>query len=240
MGLSIEFLSTLITQSFEMRETLEQAARGAKAGGFSAVQSAPILYTRYPETNVGKMGGVLSNVWNDTILPQSLTEALQKCLTRGGVRAYSDEGITAEVQSIFPTPSANFAQPAIQTTGCSVRTGPGTKYNSTYGSSWIMHIRGSSYFEITFGKYLSQFTALKKSTLKLTHLTSAPGPCYISIVINGKTYKSSYMPPSHGWVYDGFDVSPFIIEGTNTLRLSLLNNAATNYWLNHFSMVYSG
>lgn len=232
----LSMLNSLVETSFRDQKTLQQAAEGAKAGGFDVVQSAPILYLRYSDTAAQDMATVLANIWSASITPKILTTALQSCLILANSRAYDNVVILSSVQQIFPTPAANFASPTIETSHCNVNTGPRTLYKGRY---WILHGNNQSYFNITFNNSFGGFPALTKSTMKLTHLSSAPGPSNITIIINGRAYKKSYNPPSHNWVYDSFDISDFITQGSNTIELKLLNSAATNYWLNHFSLDYS-
>lgn len=100
MNTSIPDLEKIVDRAAALHETLKQAAEGAKAGGFDPVQSAPVLYLRYPATTAHEMASVLLEVWDDTKTYDVVIEALQKCLTRGGTPAYSWAGIIEGLQNL--------------------------------------------------------------------------------------------------------------------------------------------
>jgi hypothetical protein len=118
-----------------------------------------------------------------------------------------------------------------------IETGPHTYYNAYYGHSWILHAPGSSYVRISFET--SSEDAAAPAQLKLSHLSSyVNGQWYspVCITINGKVFLEHYVPNSADWVYDHFDISSYLKEGQNEVRIDFLPGAIGNYWLNYIGI----
>lgn len=117
-----------------------------------------------------------------------------------------------------------------------VKVGPATYYNLYYGNSWLLHSVKSSFVEIDFDKPAD---VKGKATLNLTHLASlVNGKPYspVNISINDNRFLDHYDPASGDWVYDSFDISDYLVDGTNKVKISLCMDAVGNYWINKINV----
>lgn len=112
-----------------------------------------------------------------------------------------------------------------------VSMGQGVYYNSYYGGSWVMHNPGVSYLEVMFSRGEDERGCAK---LTLNHLSSLVGNKYFSPVtlsVNGKTVASHFAPASFNYITDTFDLSGYLVNGENRLRISFDAGAIGNYWI---------
>lgn len=135
---------------------------------------------------------------------------------------------------------ASFAQPKIKVSdGVEVKLGPWVDYNYYYNYSYIMHLNGQSYVEMTFnadeidGNVALWF--VHHSAMVNGHITYAP----VSIVINGQVLEDHYVPNYGTWCYDTWNVTDYVKEGKNTIRITLANDAISQYWFNHIKFFTS-
>ena len=136
----------------------------------------------------------------------------------------------------------SFEKAKIQTSpeSISVDVGPGTYYNYYYGKSWLMHFSGTSFIEVSFDKASD---ANGQTLLYMKHLASqVNGDWYspITISINGDDFIERYNPNEKrsGWHEDTFDITDFIVEGRNTIRIHLDWDAIGNYWINKLAISF--
>ena len=148
--------------------------------------------------------------------------------------------------AIYPGATALFLKSEIRTARCSVNTGPETMYNKVNGNSWIMHEGGKSFIEVNFNqaKKFGGKDIYETSILRIKHLTSAtkyrPGKSPVNITLNGNIIKENYSPRSSRWMEDFFDITSFMEDGDNKIRIELQKGAQTNYWINYLKVRCSG
>lgn len=161
--------------------------------------------------------------------------------TLNGVGTHSNKSLsgtdTSFINRCYPGCTADFSKPEIKTGNCTVKTGPRTLFNKYYGNSWIMNQPNASYIEVSFNqpKQYGGKDIYSKATLKMVHLTSMNGPkagnSPVDILVNGTVIKKDYSPPSGNYLTDNFDVSQYMKDGQNVVRINF-KNASTNYWIN--------
>lgn len=118
-----------------------------------------------------------------------------------------------------------------------ITVGPGVYFTGNH--SWGMTYRNSSYIEISFEAPAEHFG--KEIELYMIHLAALVGGVHrnspVDITINGKMFKHRYDPLSAGWVYDKWDITNWVVEGKNTLRIQLLDGIC-QYWLNSLFITF--
>ncbi len=124
-------------------------------------------------------------------------------------------------------------------TNATVKTGPGVYYNKFYGNSWLMHFVGIS--SIATNVSIEKDPS-KAYTLDLNHLSSLvdgkPG-AKITIKVNDKVVKAGYNPNNGNYISEKFDITKYVVNGNNTILLSLDMDGFSNYWINHLSVLES-
>lgn len=114
----------------------------------------------------------------------------------------------------------------------------GIRYNSHYGSSWLMLYPRRS--KIVGSFELSNTPS--KATLTITHLSSASsnakggGYSPINIILNGRLFKGKYdvaenHSGSHSYNTDQWNIARYLKKGTNTIELKFCSQAQTHYWI---------
>jgi hypothetical protein len=107
----------------------------------------------------------------------------------------------------------------------------GAYYNEHYGNSWLLHHPGYSSIDVT--------TDIKKDvrrdySLDLVHLSSlvnGQSLSQITIEVNGQKVVSGYNPNNGNYIRDSFDITPYIVDGQNTVRISFDSSSRSNYWI---------
>lgn len=127
---------------------------------------------------------------------------------------------------------ASFANPQIKAEKCTVRTGPYVGYNQYYGHSWLMHSGGWSYIEIEFEKPADSEPYVYYLTNHLSSLSSGGGYSPVSLSVNGQEFEHCFNPNWGNWVHDEWNISDYVVDGKNVIRISFCGDAATNYWIN--------
>lgn len=149
----------------------------------------------------------------------------------------TQEAIKARINRLA---DVNFSERDLTTTEnvTDVTVGPKTHYNEAYGHSWILHRSGQSFIEITFN--LSAEQAAEANILKLNHLSSlvrGQGFSPVDISVNDTMVREHYSPEYGTWCYERFPVEKGVFhEGANKIRISLRQDARTNYWVNAVSV----
>jgi len=135
----------------------------------------------------------------------------------------------------------DFSKPAITITqpknlDVNVTTGPMTYFNSYYKESWILHGNGQSFIRVGFNNHLEEGTPVN---LRLVHLSSISNKVKyspITIKVNGAVVVSNFSPEKGNYCTDSFDITQYVKKGTNTIRISLDDDAQTNYWISHLGV----
>lgn len=142
----------------------------------------------------------------------------------------------AFIRRCYPGCTANFSKPEIETGGCTVTHGPRVFFNQHYGNSWLMNQPNASFIEVRFDqpKKYGGADIYRKAMLKMVHLTSMayprPGNSPIDIIVNGHKVKQDYSPPSGNYIAEAWDVTNYMVDGGNVVRINF-KNATTNYWI---------
>ena len=143
----------------------------------------------------------------------------------------------AFIRRCYPGCTADFSKSAIATGNCTVTYGPRVFYNAHYGNSWLMNHPNQSFIEVKFDqpKQFGGLDIYSKATLKMVHLTSSlgakAGSSPIDIIVNGQKIKGDYSPPSSNYLTDSWDITNYMKDGSNVVRLNF-KSAVTNYWIN--------
>lgn len=142
----------------------------------------------------------------------------------------------AFIKRCYPGCTVDFSKPQIATGNCTVTYGPRVLFNRNYGGSWLMNQPNASFIEVKFNqpKQYAGANIYKKATLKMVHLTSMagsqPGSSPIDIIVNGQFIKKDYSPPSGNYLAEGWDITSYMKDGDNIVRLNF-KSAKTNYWI---------
>ena len=166
--------------------------------------------------------------------------------TLNGVGTHSNKSLgsidTSFINRCYPGCTADFSKSVIKKANCTVTTGPRTMFNQHYGNSWIMNQPNASYIDVAFNqpKQYGGKDIYSKATLKMVHLTSMNGPksgnSPVDIIVNGTVIKKNYSPPSGNYLTDEFDISQYMKDGANVVRVNF-KNASTNYWIHKLQVI---
>ena len=158
----------------------------------------------------------------------------------------NDAGTSAnayEVRTAIEQPicTVDFKASEIHSMNAQVETGPGTYYNSHYGSSWVLHWPGHSFIHVRSN--LEHRDASKKYYLDLFHLSAVVGGSLtdspITIVVNKCIVASGHNPNNGGYISERFDISDFVIDGNNSIEIRFDAEARTNYWIQSLAIIES-
>jgi hypothetical protein len=100
-----------------------------------------------------------------------------------------------------------------------------------------MNHPGVSFIEVQFNqpKQYGGVDIYRTAKLKMRHLTSmlwpAPGNSPIDIIVNGNKVKEDYSPPSGDYLNEEWDITNYMNDGSNVIRLNFKEGATTNYWI---------
>ena len=142
----------------------------------------------------------------------------------------------AFIRKCYPGCTADFSKSAIATGNCTITYGPRVFYNQNYGNSWLMNQPNGSFIEVKFDqpKQWDGKDIYSKATLKMVHLTSSlgakAGSSPIDIIVNGQKIKGDYSPPSDNYLTDNWDITTYMKDGSNVVRLNF-KSAVSNYWI---------
>jgi len=161
--------------------------------------------------------------------------------TLNGVGTNNNDGLSntdkAFINRCYPGCTVDFSKPEIATGGCTVTYGSQVFFNQYYGNSWLMNHPGVSFIEVQFNqpKQYGGVDIYRKAKLKMRHLTSmlwpAPGNSPIDIIVNGNKVKEDYSPPSGDYLNEEWDITNYMNDGSNVIRLNFREGATTNYWI---------
>lgn len=191
-------------------------------------------FPNYTSTDMGKL------LLIKDLYPNLTNEEMKRALTAG---EYTDSDITATLLEIYGVPAipieVNFYEPTIISTNAEVQTGPGTSYNNYYQRSWRLLYPGSSYVQVDFNHSKTGFSAVNLVMVHLTSMTGGHnGYSPIDILINNQVFKSKYDVVDGNYKQDTFDITPYILEGKNTIRLNYCKEAITHYWIQNLKVDY--
>lgn len=114
----------------------------------------------------------------------------------------------------------------------SVLYGPKVSFR---GNFLALTLRNKSFLEISFETPDGFLEGSKEVELTLGHLSSMVQGSHrcspIDIFVNGELFSHRHDPDSGKIVYDKFDITDWVQEGTNTIKLQMLNGRS-QYWLN--------
>jgi hypothetical protein len=154
-------------------------------------------------------------------------------------RANDSYGLVADAQ--LPICTIDFKNSEIHSVGAQIETGPGTYYNSYYGSSWIMHYPGRSYIRVNAA--LEHRDATKKYLLDMFHLSSVVGgnltDSPITIIVNGNVVVAKHNPNNGNYIREQFDITEHLIDGSNSIEIRFDSEARTNYWIQSLALIQS-
>lgn len=161
--------------------------------------------------------------------------------TLNGVGTNNNDGLSntdkAFINRCYPGCTVDFSKPEIATGGCSVTYGSRVFFNQYYGNSWLMNHPGVSFIEVHFNqpKQYGGVDIYRTAKLKMRHLTSmlwpAPGNSPIDIIVNGNKVKENYSPPSGDYLNEEWDITNYMNDGSNVIRINFREGATTNYWI---------
>ncbi len=103
------------------------------------------------------------------------------------------------------------------------------------GNFLALNSCNESYVEISFETPDDFLKGEKEVELTLGHLSAMIRGSYrgspIDIFVNGELFSHRHDPNSGKIVYDKFDITDWVQEGANTIKLQMLNGKS-QYWLN--------
>ncbi len=122
-------------------------------------------------------------------------------------------------------------------TNIQVNTGPGVYYNSYYDHSWLMHFNGASFIkaELNVAK-----DSTKTYTLDLNHLSSLVNGkplAKITIEVNDEVVVRGHNPNCGGYIHEQFDITNFLKDGKNEIKIKFDADSRSNYWINHLTVL---
>jgi hypothetical protein len=151
------------------------------------------------------------------------------------------ESFVVPTKSSMPICTVDFKNSEIEALNAAVQVGPGTYYNSYYGSCWLMHIPARSFIKVD--TTIEHLDSAKKYMLDLFHLSSIVDrklmDARISIYMNGKAVVSGHNPNDPNYIHQQFDVTEFVVEGSNSIELRFDDGAQTNYWIQSLALLQS-
>lgn len=139
-------------------------------------------------------------------------------------------------------------------TNVTVKTAYYVAYNEKYGNSWVMHnyseTEGISFFGIWVmpgNDFIETKIAIDKDfsktyTLVLNHLSAlCEGKLLakITIEVNGKVVKAGHSPNNGNYITEQFDITEYVINGNNAIKLKFDKDSYSSYWINHLSVLES-
>jgi hypothetical protein len=133
----------------------------------------------------------------------------------------------------------DFSQKNHVDTNVLVTTGSGVGYNSYYGQSWLMNFRGASFIQAELNVVKDPS---KTYTLDLNHLSSLVNGkplSKITIEVNGQVVVAGHNPNNGDYIHEKFDITKFVKDGKNEIKLKLDSDAYSNYWINHLTVLES-
>ncbi len=110
-------------------------------------------------------------------------------------------------------------------------TAYGAYYNEYYGNSWLLHHPGDSFIEVS-----SEFTKdpSRSYSLDLVHLSSlvnGESLAQITIEVNGQVITTGHNPNNGNFIRESFDITDYVVDGKNQVRISFDSNSQSNYWI---------
>lgn len=150
-----------------------------------------------------------------------------------------DESFVVQANTQMPVCTVDFKNSEIEALNAAVKVGPGTSFNSYYGNSWIMQIPGQSFIQVD--TTIEHLDSTKKYLLDLFHRSSIVNEVLmdspVSIYVNGKVVVSNHNPNNSNYIHQQFDVSAFVVEGSNSIELRFDDSAQTNYWIQSLAIL---
>ena len=108
----------------------------------------------------------------------------------------------------------------------------GADNNPYYKGSFRLLNPNQSFIEGTF----SLDNRPGRAILTLKHLSSAnqgsklDGESPVTIMVNGNAVATNLDPGSHGYVKDSLEITKYVRQGDNTIRIQF-ENGSTHYWI---------
>jgi hypothetical protein len=177
---------------------------------------------------------------HETLYPAMTYQEMWQVLKEIG---FSDSETVLTLSEMFADQTrpiqATFFNSSIARTNTEVQLGSGTTYNDTYRYNWIMTLRGTSFIQVDFNHTKTGFSTVLLFLVHLTSMTNGSGGFSpIDILINGQTYKSGFDVGSGYMKLDTFDITSYVTEGNNTIRLNYCTQAITHYWIQDLKVEY--
>jgi len=195
-------------------------------------------------TNSGD-SSVVENVMTSQEVP-AVALASSKATMR---KMKAEQALSASLQSALEPKKlgeVDFSKSHRIDTNIKVTTGPGVEYNGPtfwnrrhYGNSWRMLSPGSSFIQADMN---IQKDSAKTYTLDLNHLSSLVNGkplSKITIEVNGQVVTAGHNPNNGNYITEQFDITQFVKDGNNQIKLKLAHDAYSHYWINHLTVLES-
>ncbi len=144
---------------------------------------------------------------------------------------------TAFIRFCYPGCTVDASKPKIVMGNCTCKyLEEDLSYNKSYGGSWVMNKPNQSFVEVTFHqpKQWNGKEIYSQATLEITHHSArtsdgSEGYSPIEITVNDRTLEEDYRPPSEKKELKSWDITEFMNDGSNFIRIKLKENAKCAY-----------
>lgn len=107
----------------------------------------------------------------------------------------------------------------------------GAYYNQYYGNSWLLHHPGQSYLQVATDINKDPNRSYSLDLVHLSSLVDGQPLAQITIEVNGQVVTTGYNPNNGNYIRDSFDITKYIVDGRNEVRISFDSTSESNYWI---------
>lgn len=110
-------------------------------------------------------------------------------------------------------------------------TAYGAYYNQYYENSWLLHHPGYSYIEVSTDVAKLENRSYSLDLVHLSSLVNGEPLAQITIEVNGQVIAAGHNPNDGNYIRESFDITPYIVDGKNQVRISFDADSQSNYWI---------
>lgn len=146
------------------------------------------------------------------------------------LKAMEMMAVAQQGTALPPVCTVDFRNPAINANNAQVSSYCAF-YNRAYGNSWLLHCPGQSFLQVEADFHKDPSRSYSLDLVHLSSLVNGQPLASVTIEVNGQVVKAGYNPNNGNYIKDSFDITPYLVEGKNVVRINFDANSRSNYWI---------